>query len=221
MGKFKEFFKKQMLVEMPVAMQGDWFFEECNYLMSKSLSVLEKEWDLIKTFDLSKKMNFYQLKNKLDFILGYEDFDKEYSETEDELRLIIVARISLDKKDDFEKKLQIKNIAEVKSVAVLSVFRGEGIAKKIYKFLTELGFNILSDGGQFLGARRLWSRLSQETSSLSVDVIDLEKVEIIEKNVKIKHGKLDNEFDEKYWSPEINPTNISKFKIRFLLRKIN
>lgn len=214
----------EFLTEMPVAMNGDWYYQECNFLGSKSLDFIDN-WDYIDSFNYIEniELKLFQMKptsniSEIEFVLGYEGIDLNYS-SEPILRFIMVARLSLLRNEKYESKLNIDNILQVCSIAVLEKYRKEGIAKKLYQYLVENNYNLLSDGDQYLGARRLWSRLSNN-SDLIVDVVDIDKMQIIKHNVKLHHGKLNDEFDCEYYSQENSQDNNSKFNIRFLLRKV-
>jgi hypothetical protein len=96
--------------------------------------------------------------------------------------------------------LGLKNVFNVDSVAVSTTNQGAGIAKALYlHFVKKLKFNILGDEEQYFGARKLWTKLSQ-TEDTTVDIIDIDKNEYIEKNVILHHGHYDHEFDDRVWS---------------------
>ena len=109
----------------------------------------------------------------------------------------------------------IEKVLSAMTVAVVKELRNTGIALQVYKYIVnEMGYSIISDKDQYFGARKLWSKLSRETDVI-VDVVDLKTFEIIARGVNIKHGKMNDEFDERFWSKTTNKENI-----RFILRKI-
>ena len=108
-----------------------------------------------------------------------------------------------------------KNIYSVSGVVVHKDYQGQGIGKFLYLYLVNIEkFNILGDSIQYFGARKLWSNISKH-SKLTVDLINIVNGDIIEHNVRLKHGDLDHEFDPRLWS-----YNMDKIDIRPLLRKI-
>jgi len=94
-------------------------------------------------------------------------------------------------------------------------FRGNNITTSMYNyFIKKQKYNILGDLKQFFGARKLWSKLSKQTD-LTVDILNLDTEEYIEKNAVIKHGDLDHEFDTRVWS-----YGVDKNHIRMILKDI-
>jgi hypothetical protein len=74
-------------------------------------------------------------------------------------------------------------------------------------------FLILGSDMQRFGARRLWSKLSK-CEDLNVSILDFNTREIIGSNVRIYHGDLDEEFDERVWS-----YGVDKKHIRLILKQ--
>lgn len=95
---------------------------------------------------------------------------------------------------------KINDYYEVDTIYVSEDLRGNGIASKLYTyFVKELGYTILGSDMQRFGARKLWSKLSK-CEDLNVSILDFNTREIIDSNVRIYHGDLDEEFDERVWS---------------------
>lgn len=133
--------------------------------------------------------------DQYDYILGYYQnniFKK-------------IAKIYFNKIDEFY---------EVDTIYVSSNMRGIGIASKLYTyFVKELNYKILGSDMQRFGARRLWSKLSK-CEDLNVSILDFNTREIIGSNVRIYHGDLDEEFDERVWS-----YGVDKKHIRLILKQ--
>ncbi len=182
---------------MPKAIKGD-------YNISNDLRTLNKEEminyefiDCIGKYNLYRRINIHvNLINNYDYILGYmtsKGFEK-------------VAKIYFNK---------IENYYEVDTIYVSKNMRGNNIATKLYTyFIQKYDYIILSSNMQRFGARKLWSKLSRKTD-LIVDIIDFENNQIIEENVKVYHGDLDEEFDKRVWSYDND-----KKHIRLILKDI-
>ena len=85
----------------------------------------------------------------------------------------------------------------------------------MYKFLVKKeGYIILGDEIQYFGARKLWAKLSKSLD-VKVDIIDVDTNKYLEKDVILKHGSEDWEFDNRVWS-----YNVDKKHIRLLLKDI-
>ena len=206
MIKFSEWLKEKELSEMAVALEGDWFVKDD--LGSTSLLVLEKEWKYIE--DLYG-MKLYKSKSSDAWILGnIKDIPDE-----DKPRFSVTFRIDFKEANTIGNKFNIKNLYVVDEVGVSKDNRGFGLATKMYTyFIKKHKYNILGSDYQFFGARKLWSKLSR-ISDLIVDIIDVKHNEILETNTKIHHGDLDEEFDKRVWSYDID-----KKHIRLILKDI-
>jgi hypothetical protein len=58
---------------------------------------------------------------------------------------------------------------------------------------------LLGDENQYLGARKLWAKLSR-TSDIAVHIIDLNTKQIIVNDAIILQGIEDGSFDDRVWS---------------------
>ena len=131
-----------------------------------------------------------------DYILGYFK-DNTFNK---------VAKIYFNKIDEFY---------EVDTIYVSSDMRGQEISTKLYAyFVKELNYQILGSDMQRFGARKLWASLSRR-SDLTVDIIDVTNDKVLEKDVILHHGDLDEEFDERVWSYDSD-----KKHIRLILKDI-
>lgn len=206
MIKYRDWLIEKELNEMAVALEGDWFIKDD--LGSKSTLVLTKEW---KHIDDLYGMKLYKSKSSNAWILGNI---KEVPD-EDKPRFGVTFRIDFQDAINIGSKFNVKNLYIVDEVGVSKDKRGDGLATKMYTyFIKKQKYNILGSDYQFFGARKLWSKLSRMTD-LTVDIIDLENNKVLEKDCIIHHGDLDEEFDKRVWSYDID-----KKHIRLILKDI-
>lgn len=119
-----------------------------------------------------------------------------------------------------EIKLRNENLCgsykSVDIVRVVEEYRGSGIATELYTSLaTKEKINLLSDIEQYFGARKLWTKLSKKPT-LVVDILNTESCEFVYSGIKIEHGKLDFEIDDRVWSYENNELE----HLRMVLKEI-
>jgi len=203
MIKFKEYLK-----EMSIAGYGDWTPSK-EIVGDLSLIALEKYWERIAVIQVTS--DYYEV-YKLDniYIAGNVVQSDETNRFEIDFEIKLTEHKSI--AHDFKIKQKLMNVDGVK---VKKSTRGRGLAKSIYKLLVKQEeFIILGDEVQYFGARKLWSRLSKDTS-VKVDIIDVETKQYLEKDVILKHGTKDWEFDDRVWSYEHEKKNI-----RLLLKDI-
>lgn len=218
---YKTYVKSLLEEDAPGAVAGDWE-EGYSYLGSYSSTVIESNWEYIDEFLIKdKKCQLYQLKNNLEFILGYMGLDEDYYKNqlpqfEKKDRLITLFKLSASRKKTSERFFGVKKLIEVNAVVVSSDYQGTGIAKSIYQyFVNNLNYSLMSDSKQYKGARQLWSHLSR-LNDVIVDVVDLSNNTIIDKDVTdLFQGKDDHDFNKKYWS-----YGSDKDDIRFILKYI-
>lgn len=153
--------------------------------------------DNINDFELFKRNKSEDRNYQYDYILGY--FENNIFKK--------IAKIYFNKIDEFY---------EVDTIYVSPDMRKDGIASELYTyFVKELNYKILGSDMQRFGARRLWSKLSKR-EDLNVSILDFDTREIIDRNVKVYQGDLDEEFDERVWSHSVD-----KKHIRLILRNKN
>lgn len=204
--KTAETTKTDGLNEMSQALEGDWF--TMDDLGSKSLIMLEKEWKHVE--DLYG-MKLYKSKSSNVWILG----STKTVQGEDKQRFGVTFTIEFKSADKIGNNFNIHNLYTVAAVGTSRDKRGDGLATKMYTyFIKNQKYNILGSDEQFFGARKLWSKLSRITD-LTVDIIDLKDNKYLEKNTIIHHGDLDEEFDKRVWSYDID-----KKHIRLVLKDI-
>ena len=218
---FKEYFLEDSddLSEQAIAMKGDWK-EGIDKISGTSETVTNLKWVKLGDIhipELNKSFEFRQLRNSLEFMLGYWRVKEIKTKAGIEKVNIFesVFQIGLSRYKSVEKKLGYKRLINVNGVAVLKGYSGKGISTIIYKYLVnELEYNILGDEQQYFGARKLWSRLSKELD-VEVDLIDIKEKKVIESNIILHHGQYDEDFDKRLWSYEDDKQNI-----RSVLRRI-
>lgn len=189
----------------PIAKSGDWDtnFDEESY----SKTIINLKWKLLHNnfYHMNYTLEFRQLTNNLNFILGYWNNEGRFS---------LVSKIDFTRMKSIERHFNLKRLIKVNGVYVNKDFQGLGIAQEIYTTLVnDLEYTILSDGVQYFGARKLRVVLSKQIDVI-VDIIDLSNNVIIKKNVELIHGENDEQFDPNYWS-----TNEDKESIRFIIKK--
>lgn len=203
MLKFKEY-----ITEMSTAGKGNWI-PDIDTIGSYSKRIIELSYTKIKDFKIrGKQFELYKLKSeskiKHYFILG--SFLNEEENGKIIERFDCVLEMELKDQDTNIKDIGIVKVVE--SVIVKENLRGHGISTTIYKFLVkELKYLIMGDSIQYFGARILWKKLSEDNEVI-VDLIDLKKKVILDKDITLHHGKKDHEFDKRLWSYEKGKENI-------------
>lgn len=192
--------------EHAIAGYGDWNPNR-DRLYTKSIKQLEAEWEFVQELSIaSLEFDLYKMNTKEVYILGVknsEGFDT-------------VFHIELMPRKDIESVFpKYKNIVNVDGVMVKDTLRGNGIAKGMYRyFVQKMHFTILGDEIQYHKARLTWASLSNMDDML-VDIVDIHNEKIIETDVKLHHGVVDHDFDERVW----DYADIKK-NIRLLLTKV-
>jgi len=200
---FRDELKEKTLLEQAIAMKGDW--QEGVEKIGAMSSMMQLKWNFIDTIKiprLKKTYEFRQLRNSLDFILGYWDTETIDTKLGLETKPVfeIVFKISLTRYKSIEHNLKYKKLINVDGVAVLNTHTNYGISTTIYKYLVnELDYTILGDKHQYFGARKLWARLSKDLD-VKVDIINAKTKTLIKQNIILHHGNYDEDFNEALWS---------------------
>ena len=207
MGEIRK--QEEVLQEMAIAGKGDWKPNE-DMVEYKSANVVKLKWKLIDKFT-SKNGIELELRTLHDeyiagrFILNGVD---------EEFEILLHMNMSDDKETASEFKIS-KRLMNVDGVKVKETSQGSGIALMTYKsIIKKQNIIIIGDEVQFFGARRLWSKLSREVD-VRVDIIDLYSEKVLEKDVILKHGTDDWDFDKRVWSYDYD-----KKYIRLILKEI-
>ena len=207
MGKIKE--SKEVLQEMSIAGKGDWKPNK-DMVEYKSANVVRIKWKLIDKFIPKNgiELELRMLNNEYiagRFILNGDD---------EEFEIFLHMNMSEDKETSKIFKIS-KQLMNVDGVKVKETAQGSGIALMTYKsIIKNQNIIIIGDEVQFFGARRLWSKLSREVD-VRVDIIDLYSEKVLEKDVILKHGTDDWDFDKRVWSYDYD-----KKYIRLILKEI-
>lgn len=222
---FKDF-SKNGLLEMSIAVQGDWNpgikGDELKYL---SKFMANSQWgEIVATKEFNREeFQIRKHRNKNSFVVGrFEEILSDLKDTKYETKFRKIAHIDLQRAKRLEKALSrlgnnYGKIVNVNGIFIDEDYRGFSVATDIYKWLVnDLGFTVMGDSKQYFGARRLWARLSN-TTGFVVDLINIKDEVIIKKDVILKHGETEEEFDKRLWS--ISP-DLSKYNVRPILRKI-
>lgn len=199
----------EIIREMSIAGKGDWKPSN-DMIASMSTFILDKKW--IYVDEQKHEHLIYRIyKQNNTYIAGYYIENKQ-GETKFEVDFEI--KLSPDNETKHIFRIS-KPLMNVDKVLVQETAQGRGIATMMYKFLVKKeGYAILGDEVQFFGARRLWSKLSKEID-VRVDIIDLDSEKVLEKDVILKHGTDDWDFDKRVWSYDFD-----KKHIRLILKEI-
>ena len=209
---------KAYLGEMSIAMKGDWEPEGKYAMDSISQFGINKSWKLLAT--IATKLGEYEvrkLKNDLQFIMGFwYTYDRETKRGSiEETRFIEVFKLHASRKKRYEKAFNVPHIINIDGVYIEEGLRTRGITTTFYKYLVnEMGYTILGDEKQYFGARKLWSRLSDELDVV-VDIVDVKVYNVLYENVILHHGHYDEDFDKRLWSYEGDKKNL-----RSILKRI-
>lgn len=223
---FKDFLDHQSNIqEMSVAMLGDWDMLDPDYeVIHRGIHYINRYFSkILKEIKIGSQV--YELREHKDskgYIMGFfeevqEKFDLKPSE---KFRTSVL--IELEGANKIEKALnkinpQYNRIVNVNGIFIEEKLRNAGLGTKLYRFLVnEVGFVIMGDKHQHFGARKLWSKLSNQ-NDLLVDIVDIKNLKVIEKSVRLKHGNKDKDIDSRLWS--LYP-DTSKEHIRPILRKL-
>lgn len=193
------------IYEMAIAGWGDWQPKR-DRIYQKSMKQLKSEWEFVDTINVNSMIvDLYKMKHKPVFILG-RILDEKFE---------TLFHIELTTQKSIGITFKYKNLMNVDGVIVKDTVRGNGLAKYMYQYLVDnFDYTILGDEIQYHKARILWSSLSK-IDTVVVDIIDIDKGIIVEKDVILHHGEADYEFDPRVWSYD----DIKKH-IRLILRKI-
>lgn len=213
--------EKLVISEMPTAKVGNWQGGE-SHVGAISSFMYEKEWQTVDQMDISgevydvAKLKSNDAENARSFIIGRMQTTSRGMKpglSKDEFSIIVRLDMTLVPEYSF---LGYHNLHEIDGITVEKNNRGAGLASMMYKWLIDNGIVLISDHEQYFGGRKLWASLARLVD-IVVDVVDLDKQQILEKNVVIHHGKEDHEFDPKYYSYD----ETKRAHIRFVMKKIS
>jgi len=215
---------KEMFLEHAIAMKGDWE-EGVSFLgkqgelgMKKWIKLVQIENSSLKNMPSNINLELYQLRNTLQFKIGYWEEEQSVSKVGIETKKVFVEVLSiyLTRMNSLETKTHYKRMISVAGVAVTKEHEDKGLGKFMYRYLVnELNYTVVGDKQQYFGARKLWSRLSKELD-LTVDIIDIEKYIVVFKDVVLHHGNYDSDFDERLWSYEGDKENLRSVLTKIL-----
>jgi hypothetical protein len=207
MGKIKEI--NEVIQEMAIAGKGDWKPNE-NMVEYKSANVVKLKWKLVDTFTPKNGIELELRTLHNEYIAGRFISNGD----DEEFEIFLHMNMSEDKETASEFNIS-KKLMNVDGVKVKETAQGSGIALMTYKsIIKNQNIIIIGDEVQFFGARRLWSKLSREVD-VRVDIIDLDSEKVLEKDVILKHGTDDWDFDKRVWSYDYD-----KKYIRLILKEI-
>jgi hypothetical protein len=188
--------------DAPKAGRGDYLGGEFS-VGSVSKYILEKEYKLLlRDFAIidNKPISIYYRDLPAEIVVnagyfGIDKFQKIYSDVE---RFVEVSTLTLDK-TDFTFEHYTRPMLQVTGVFTTTPFRGHGIGLRMYEELIALGYLIVCDHLQYVGARKIWARLSK-SHDYAVDVVDSYEGKLIAEDVALHQGDGDEDFSEEFWS---------------------
>jgi hypothetical protein len=148
-------------------------------------------------------VHLYRMPTEFKYVFGIIEDDIFY-----ELGLI-----TLEPQGNF---LGYKNVYEIGEVKVANDVRQNGLSTTLYRYLVlKLNMNLLCGGIQFVGARKLWSKISRQPD-MAVDVVNKCTQKIIKTNEILNHGQKDTDYNTTYWG--VNRGDNDFACIRFIMR---
>jgi hypothetical protein len=186
--------------------------------LHESLSefVFDKDYDVVDVITI-KDSDLLIAKHKRDtiWLVGEMAIMQFETSITTEKRFNIYFKITLDIENIRGRRLGYDKMMQVRGVSVRESHQGYKLSQYMYKWLiNKYNFVIIGDREQYFGARKLWARLSQEID-VTVDIVDLNKMEIVKENVVLHHGNYDEDFGKEIWSYDA-----SKEHIRLVLKNI-
>ena len=203
---FKEFLAEaDELSEQAVARYGD--FPLDLVVTTTSEFIMDNKWQYCCNVETrADKFELYKIKSSgLIFIVG------SWAKIEAERVFLRIAEIKLRKENQCGTEYHAVDL-----VRVSEEYRGSGVATALYEALVRHEkLKLISDTEQYFGARKLWAKLSKKPT-LTVDILDTRTCVIVHKDIKIEHGPLDWNVDERVWSYE----NDDLIHLRMVLKTI-
>ena len=201
--------KEKELLEMSIAGWGDWQPKR-DRVASKTLKSLKSDYKKLTDIEFDGiSFELYKHKDKEWYLLGKINDLKL-----DDISFEVIFKIEFSKRPDITRMFSIyKNTVNVDGVMTREDMRGSKIGRFMYQyFVNKLDYTLLSDEIQYHKARLLWARLSK-LDTVIVDIINLDKEVIVEKNITVHHGELDHEFDPRVWDySDIKKNNLQSRK---------
>jgi len=196
-------FKEWLLLESPMSVIDDWDGEEL-VLDHISMKVLPKYWEELSVSSDDKTLKVYMGVDKDTAILGrVSDKQKGYLKILTELTFKFYTKLG-------ELRGNIIAIKGVKTAE--KKLRGKGYGRALDQTLLDNGYDILSDGIQYNGARQLYQKI-YDFKQYKIDIYDEKEKELIT-NVVLKHGTDDEDIDTEHWS-----LDTSKMNLKFYIHK--
>lgn len=209
LGEIKS--EEEVLQEMAIAGKGDWQPNK-EMVEYKGANVVKVKWKLVDSFKTKSGMLLELRCLHNEYIAGR--FVSTSNDGDEVFEIFLHMNMSEEKEIAKDFKIN-KTLLNVDGVKVRETSQGDGIAMLTYKsIIKNQNAIILGDEVQFQGARKLWARLSKEID-VRVDIIDLDSEKVLEKDVILKHGTDDWDFDKRVWSYDFD-----KKHIRLILKEI-
>lgn len=214
-GFYKGFYRVNEMA--PYAVDGNWPIEREDKRVIGPVRkyVLETDFKKLPVQFFTDKLKNFIRKNNEDIFIAYST-DNKYSmlvglystKTEDPERdferysLLSTNRYEAMENPELVKKFP--NLYQSSEIRTGLEYRDNGMAESIYLSMLYSGFQLISDYTQYVGARGLWRKLSQN-SKLNMYVYDEREDKILAEGHKItniEYDKLDKEWTKDWFSKE-------------------
>lgn len=157
---------EEIMTESPYHTSGELIhqmeYSDSHYMSDGSLNRL---YDNIGSAELAGNIvSFYLLKNKRTILRGATKSKKKLGDQLlDSNKIIFVLEFKSEPSIiNYPVGISANDILQVDSVAVLSEFKGSGIASYAYGLLISTGFVVVSDRDQFTDGKELWKKMARE-----------------------------------------------------------
>ena len=185
------------MLEMSVAGYGD-FEPSTEMISTMSMIPLKKYWRHIGHLHTRshKLLDIYKHKDGK-YIVG-----SEITSTTDHTIFEVVLELKTTPQKSIQHRLKVSYpLHNIDLVVAAESERGYGIATQLYKYLvTSQHMSILGDEKQYIGARKLWIKLSND-KDVKVSLVDIDEDLVVHDDINIDfHGPDDHDFDENIWS---------------------
>ena len=206
------------LFETPIAAYGDWTGSSSPQELTSTGFRLY--WDVVEQVEIKdQKFIVAKAKDAEVWICGrlIEKTIQTKLGPENKKVFQIYFRIDFEPENEIGQDLGYGKLYNVSGVFVAKTHRAFGVSTFMYKYLiSKYNFCILGDQVQYIGARKLWSRLSKDLDC-HVDIVDISSMKILQKDVILHHGEADEDFDPEIYSYDFYS---SKKYIRLILTKV-
>lgn len=208
------------LTEAPIARHGDWSYDP-GIIGEFSKVVADRYWRKVDTITFpNNPIRYDLLRHNTENAWKVGNLvTKERNRTHELVQVYdIVFFINLRNEKALGHRLKYPRLHRSYAAGASRELIGSGIAKTMLRyFLEKLRYTIICDYQQYIGARRLWSSLSNDPA-FAVDIVNVWTDTIVARNASIQHGPNDADIDPALWSFQADDPQRDIF---FVLRLAN